>query len=320
MKVLVTGGAGYIGSVVVEKLLAEGHEIEILDNLSTGKREAVPDSVPLHEVDLLDRTGLFELLETLRPEAVMHLAAVAVVPESVADPGKYFLQNVSGSINLLDAMVTAGSGRIIFSSTAAVYGEPESLPIIETDRVKPTNPYGESKLMVERMLPWYSEAHDIRFGVLRYFNASGATERNGERREEETHLIPLILEAARGDRGAVSIFGTDWETRDGTCIRDYIHVADLAEAHIRLLPVLEKTSGTFNLGCGADGFTVREVIDAVERITGRRVPVKEDPRRAGDPAALVASSEKMRRETGWEPRHDLDQIVRSAWGWMNRES
>ncbi|MBW3566148.1 MAG: UDP-glucose 4-epimerase GalE [Acidobacteria bacterium] len=319
MKVLVTGGAGYIGSVVVEKLVDGGHDVEILDNLSTGHREAVPEGVPLHVIDLLDRDAMITNVRGIAPDAVMHLAAVAVVPESVADPGKYFRQNVTGTINLLDAMVEAKVGKIIFSSTAAVYGEPEELPITEEAKVDPTNPYGESKLAVERMLRWYENAHDLRYGVLRYFNASGATERNGERREEETHLIPLVLAAATGSGEPLSIFGTDWDTRDGTCIRDYVHVEDLATAHLKLIPLLDRRSATYNLGCGGEGYTVREVIAAAEKVTGMTVPFVEAPRRPGDPAALVASSEKMKRETGWEPQHDeLEKIVASAWEWMKK--
>ena len=319
MRVLVTGGAGYIGSVVGEVLLARGHTVSVYDDLSEGHRDAVPDGARLLDGDLLDRGRLDAALREARPDAVVHMAAVCQVGESVADPAKYYRINVVGGLTLLDAMHAAGVARIVFSSTAAVYGEPAKQPIEEDDPTAPSNPYGESKLAFERALAWYGGAYGLRSVALRYFNAAGASARAGERHDPETHLIPIVLQAAAGRRGAVTIYGDDYATRDGTCLRDYVHVLDLAEAHALALDGLAAggPSAVYNLGCGGDGFTVREVIDTAARVTGRTIPVGVGPRRPGDPATLVAASTRIRRELGWTPRYPaLEEIIGSAWKWM----
>lgn len=320
MKVLVTGGAGYIGSVMVERLLEDGYPTVVADDLSTGHRRAVPEDVSFHETDLTDRIATLELLRAERPDAVIHMAGAALVGESMSDPEKYFRVNTGGTLNLVEAMIETGSRAILFSSTAAVFGEPEKIPIEETAPKRPTNPYGESKLAVERLLHWSAAAGHLHYGALRYFNAAGATTLNGEAHENETHLIPIALEAAAGEREELAIFGDDWDTRDGTCVRDYIHVSDLADAHIRALSVLDHRNAVYNLGSG-DGYTVREVVEAVERVTGKRVPVRIADRRAGDPPSLIASSTRIREELGWTPNYDsLDEIVRSAWEWKKGEA
>jgi UDP-glucose 4-epimerase len=319
MRVLVTGGAGYIGSVVGEVLMARGHTVSVYDDLSEGYRDAVPDGARLLDGDLLDRGRLDAALREARPDAVVHMAAVCQVGESVADPAKYYRINVVGGLALLDAMHAAGVARIVFSSTAAVYGEPAKQPIEEDDPTAPSNPYGESKLAFERALAWYGGAYGLRSVALRYFNAAGASARAGERHDPETHLIPIVLQAAAGRRGAVTIYGDDYATRDGTCLRDYVHVLDLAEAHALALDALAAggPSAVYNLGCGGDGFTVREVIDTAARVTGRKIPVGVGPRRPGDPATLVAASTRIRRELGWTPRYPaLEEIIGSAWKWM----
>jgi UDP-glucose 4-epimerase len=316
MRVLVTGGAGYIGSVVVSELLDDGHHVVALDNLSKGHQGAVDERARFVHGELAD-VGLVE--STLREEridAVVHMAAASLVGESVTDPGKYYRSNVTYGLNLLDAMRVCGVGRLVFSSTAAVYGEPDKQPIEETDSTRPTNPYGETKLAFERALAWYDSAYAIRFASLRYFNACGATSRCGEVHEPETHLIPLVLQVAAGRRDAIAVFGDDYPTRDGSCVRDYVHVVDLARAHILALEALDAGSRTYNLGCGG-GFTVREVIEVARDVTGRPIPVTIAPRRHGDPAVLVASSERIRRDLGWKPRFEtLREIVGSAWRWM----
>lgn len=323
MRVLVTGGAGYIGSIVSAHLLEQGHEPIVVDNLSRGHRDAVADEVPLIEADLADTSALARLFAAQRIDAVVHLAAFALVGESVSDPGLYYRNNVGGGLSLLEAMRSSGVSQIVFSSTCAVYGEPQRLPIAETDPLLPTNPYGETKLVLERALQWYRRAYGLRFVSLRYFNAAGATTRHGERHDPEPHLIPLVLQTAAGLKPHVTIFGTDYPTADGTCIRDYIHVSDLARAHVLALDAL--SSGTcdadvYNLGCGGEGYSVRAVIDIARDVTGRAISIKEGPRRAGDPAVLVASSEKATRELQWAPElQDLRVIVDSAWRWM-RES
>ncbi len=319
MRVLVTGGAGYIGSVVVEKLLEDDHFVVAYDNLAKGHRAAVSAGAAFVEADLSDRERLTGALREHRVEAVIHMAADSLVGESVTRPAKYYRNNVVAGLALLDAMRECEVNRLVFSSTAAVYGEPEKQPIEEYDALQPTNPYGESKLAFEKALRWYDGAYNLRYATLRYFNAAGATEDHGESHDPETHLIPLVLQAAAGHREFVEIYGTDYPTRDGTCVRDYIHVSDLARAHILALGKVDDGSRIYNLGCGGEGYTVREVIEVARRVTGRDVPVRESARRAGDPAVLVASSARIKEELGWSPKQgDLGEIVGSAWSWMRR--
>jgi UDP-glucose 4-epimerase len=266
---------------------------------------------------LTDGETLRRTLKENRIEAVIHMAADSLVGESVQNPAKYYRNNVVAGLALLDAMLDSGVRRIVFSSTAAVYGEPSKQPIEETDPTAPTNPYGETKLAFERALDWYDRAYGLRYASLRYFNAAGATRRCGESHDPETHIIPIVLQAAAGLREAVEIYGDDYPTRDATCVRDYIHVVDLARAHILALDILDERSAVYNLGCGGRGYTVREVIETARQITGRAVPVRVGPRRAGDPAVLIASSDKIKRELGWKPEmQDLRLIVESAWNWM----
>lgn len=319
MPILVTGGAGYIGSVVSEELLRDGHEVIIYDNLSKGHREMIPDGARLVHADLADPTALRDALRNHRIEAVVHMAADSLVGESVQNPAKYYANNLANSLALLDAMVGCGVRRMVFSSTAAVYGEPLEQPIRESALTAPTNTYGDTKLAFERALHWYSGAHDLRYASLRYFNAAGASEHCGEMHDPETHLIPIVLDVAAGRRSEVTIHGDDYPTRDGTCVRDYIHVIDLARAHVMALGILGERSAIYNLGCGGDGYTVKEVIDVARNVTGREIPVNIGPRRAGDPPVLIASSDMIRHELGWEPRfQDLRLIVESAWRWMER--
>jgi UDP-glucose 4-epimerase len=319
MRVLVTGGAGYIGSVLSEELLERGHDVVVYDDLSTGHRDSVAPSARLIRGDLLDAAALAETFRAHRVDAVVHMAARALVGESVADPAAYYRTNVMGGLTLLESMRASGVDRIVFSSTAAVYGDAARQPIEESDRVLPTNPYGETKLALERALRSYGAAYGIRSTCLRYFNAAGATERHGERHDPESHLIPNVLDAAAGKRDAVAVLGEDYPTPDGTCIRDYVHVSDLAHAHVLALEALAagRPSATYNLGRGGAGASVREVIDVARRVTGRDVPVRVAPRRPGDPPRLVASFERIRRELGWSPlRSSLEDIVESAWRWM----
>ncbi len=317
MRVLVTGGAGYIGSVVTEELVRDGHEPVVYDNLAKGHRGAVVLGAEFVEGDISDRAALLDTFTRFPVEAVIHMAAYSLVGESVHKPGLYYRNNVSAGIELLDAMYEAGVQKIVFSSSAATYGEPARQPIEETDPTDPTNPYGETKLAFERAMAWYEGAHGLHYASLRYFNAAGATRRCGEIHDPETHLVPVVLDAARGRRGDVEIYGTDYPTPDGTCIRDYIHVVDLARAHILALGILGERSATYNLGCGGEGYSVRQVIDIAREVTGREIPVRVGPRRAGDPAVLVASSGRIRRELGWSPQYqDLREIVRSAWEFL----
>ena len=317
MKILVTGGAGYIGSVVTEELIKAGHEVVVYDNLSYGHRAAVQSPAELVAADLLDGETLRRVLRKHAIEAVMHMAAYALVGESVTHPAKYYQNNLVAGLSLLNAMNECGVKRLVFSSTCATYGEPERVPIEESAPNHPTNPYGESKLAFERALRWYEGAYGLRYAALRYFNAAGATERCGEWHSPETHLIPLVLQAASGTREHVQIFGDDYPTRDGTCVRDYIHIVDLARAHILALGILGERSAIYNLGCGGDGYTVREVIDTAREVTGREIAVRVAPRRAGDPAVLIASSAKIRSELGWQPEfQDLRVIIQSAWDWL----
>lgn len=317
MRILVTGGAGYIGSHAVRLFLARGHEVWVYDNLSLGHRAAVPAG-RLVEADLAELHRLDHAILAHRIEAVVHFAAFTYVGESVRDPGKYYQNNFVNTLNLMECLRRNGVGRFVFSSTAATYGIPERVPITEEEPQQPINPYGTGKLGVERALADYATAYGWGYGALRYFNASGASPDGtiGEDHDPETHLIPLVIQAALGQKPHIEVFGTDYPTPDGTCIRDYIHVDDLAEAHLLALEKLEAGKGLhYNLGIGR-GYSVREVIRTVEEVTGRRVPVKEGPRRAGDPPALVASSEKIQRELGWRPRYtELRGIVETAWNW-----
>jgi UDP-glucose 4-epimerase len=317
MRVLVTGGAGYIGSVVVEELLRDGHDVVAYDNLSKGHGAGVAPGAAFVRADLLDAEVLLDTLTSHRVEAVIHMAASSIVGESVSEPARYYHNNVTAGFALLDAIRSADVGRLVFSSTAAVYGEPAKQPVEEGDPTSPTNPYGETKLAFERALHWHEGAYGLRHASLRYFNAAGATRRCGEQHDPETHLIPLVLQAAAGRRTHVEVYGDDYPTRDGTCVRDYVHVADLARAHVLALGLLDERSAVYNLGCGGDGYTVKEVIDAAREVTGRDIEVRAGPRRAGDPAVLVASSEKIKKELGWSPQfQDLRKIVESAWEWM----
>jgi UDP-glucose 4-epimerase len=317
MRILVTGGAGYIGSVVTEGLLNDGHVAVVYDSLVKGHRGAVDPRAKFVQADLADAKTLREVLNQNRIEAVIHLAADSLVGESVEHPAKYYRNNVVGGLNLLDAMRDCNVQKLVFSSTAATYGEPEKQPIVETDPTNPTNPYGETKLAFERALNWYEHAYGMRYASLRYFNAAGATKRCGEWHDPETHLIPLVLQAAAGMRGQVAVYGDDYPTRDGTCVRDYIHVVDLARAHILALRTLDERSAIYNLGCGGQGYSVQEVIESARAVAGRDIPTSVSPRRAGDPAVLIASSAKIRSELDWQPEfQDLGVIIQSAWNWL----
>ena len=317
MRILVTGGAGYIGSVVTEELLSDGHDVVVYDNLSKGHREAVGPRAEFVQGELLDGETLRRALADHRVEAVIQMAADALVGESVTNPAKYYRNNVIAGLSLLDAMRDCNVRRIVFSSTAATYGEPEKQPIEEADPTNPTNPYGASKLAFEQAMRWYDKAYGLRYVSLRYFNAAGATDACGEVHDPETHLIPLALQVAAGKREWIEIYGDDYPTRDGTCVRDYIHVVDLARAHILALDAIDDGSRIYNLGCGGDGYTVRDVIETARKVTGKEIPTRIGPRRAGDPATLVASSEKIKRELGWKPAlQDLEVIIESAWRWM----
>ena len=316
MKILVVGGAGYIGSICTELLLDEGHEATVFDNLGEGHRSAVDSRARFIQGDLAEREKIQETLSSTRPDAVMHFAASALVGESMRDPSKYFRNNISNGLNLLDTMVAARVQRIVFSSTCAIFGMPERLPIDETAPARPINPYGESKLAFEKILRWYDQIHALKFVSLRYFNAAGATGNFGEDHRLETHLVPNVLKVALGQEPHVEIYGNDYETPDGTCIRDYIHIVDLARAHILALGAAK--SEFYNLGTGG-GSSVREVIAACRKITGRKVDTVERPRRAGDPPRLIASSEKIEKELGWRPEfQSLDEIIESAWKWHQK--
>lgn len=317
MRVLVTGGAGYIGSVVTEQLLGDGHDVVVFDDLSKGHREAVVAGVDLVHASLVDAETLTRTLNERAIDAVIHMAASSLVGESVEQPNKYYQNNVVAGLVLLEAMLASDVKRLVFSSTAAVYGEPEAQPIEESAPSNPTNPYGETKLAFEHALKWFDHAYGLRYASLRYFNAAGATENCGEDHDPETHIIPIALQAAAGKRSHVEIFGEDYPTPDGTCIRDYIHVIDLARAHIQALEALSEGSRIYNLGCGGAGYSVRDVIDTAQRVTGKQIPTRFGPRRPGDPAILVASSDRIKSELGWQPRfQDLGLIIESAWRWM----
>ncbi len=316
MKVLVTGGAGYIGSVTVEELLRGGHEVVVLDNLYQGDRSAILPEAAFVQADLADAPSIERAFET-NPgiEAVMHFASYTLVGESMQRPELYLRGNIVSGINLLEAAVRHGAGRFILSSTANLFGIPGKVPIDESEPIEPGSPYGESKYWMERALAWYERVHGLRYGALRYFNAAGATERLGEHHEPETHIIPLVLGVALEKREKFTIFGDDYPTPDGTCIRDYVHVVDLAQAHILTLEALDGGSRTYNLGNGR-GYSNRELVETARQVTGHPIPCEIGPRRPGDPAVLVAASARIRSELGWAPRHsELETIIGSAWEW-----
>jgi UDP-glucose 4-epimerase len=313
MHIFVTGGAGYIGSVCVEQMLDAGHRVTVFDNLTEGHRRAVVPLAQLVTGDLQERCQIEDALEQASPEAVMHLAANALVGESMTNPSKYFRNNFIGGLNLIDAMTAVGCKRLVFSSTCATFGIPDSVPIDESMPQRPINPYGESKLLFEKALRWYDEIHGLKYVALRYFNAAGASERFGEDHRVETHVIPNVLKVALGQKSHVEIYGTDYPTPDGTCIRDYIHVRDLAQAH--MLALNAERSACYNLGTGG-GTSVRELIEACERVSGKKIAVQEKPRRPGDPPRLIAGSERVRAELGWKPQfQEIEKIVASAWAW-----
>ena len=329
MKVLVTGGTGYIGGTVAELLASRGHLPVVFDNLSHSRREHLPAGAEFVEGELADRVAIENLFIAAKDagqpfDAVLHFAALIEAGESMKTPEVFFRNNTASTLSLLEAVLAHGPKRLVFSSTAAVYGEPETIPIAEDARLKPTNVYGESKLLVEHMLRWFNQIHGLRYASLRYFNVAGAPEgpngvTRGEAHQPESHLIPLILDVALGRRESIKVFGEDYPTPDGTCVRDYIHVSDLAEAHLLALGALETHDRLiYNLGNGK-GFSVKEVIESARRVTGHPIPVVTEPRRPGDPAFLVASSEKAIKELGWKPRYtNLDDIIRTAWIWHQK--
>lgn len=319
MKILVCGGAGYIGSHTVYELIEQGHEVVVADNLCKGHKKAVHKAAKLYIGDLRDAEFLDKVFAENKIDAVIDFAAFSLVGESCSEPLKYFDNNVYGTVRLLEAMVRAGVKKIVFSSTAATYGEPENIPILESDRTLPTNPYGESKLTVEKILKWSDAAYGIKYVALRYFNAAGAhiSGEIGEDHSPETHLIPIILQVALGQRAQIAMFGDDYPTPDGTCVRDYIHVTDLADAHIKAIEKLfrDETSAVYNLGNGT-GFSVKEVVEETRRVTGKEIKAVVEGRRAGDPSTLIATSEKAMRELNWKPRFNtLPQIIETAWNW-----
>ena len=319
MTILVLGGAGYIGSHTVYELTDNGEDVVIIDNLLTGHKEAVHPKARFYKGDIRDKEFLDSVFKKEKIDAVIHFAASSLVGESMEKPLKYYDNNLCGTKILLDSMVEHGIDKIVFSSTAAVYGEPERIPILETDKTEPTNTYGETKLSMEKMFKWIGKAHGLRYVSLRYFNACGAhvSGKIGEDHNPESHLIPLILQVPNGKREFISIFGEDYQTKDGTCIRDYIHVTDLAQAHILAVKYLQNggESDIFNLGNGI-GFSVKEVIETARKVTQKEIPAKVTPRRTGDPAKLIASSDKAKKVLGWKPQHaELDEIISTAWNW-----
>jgi UDP-glucose 4-epimerase len=316
MRVLVTGGGGYIGSVAIERLIASGHEVVALDDFSRGHRTAVHPEADTVSCDLRNAEAVDRAVAGSGADAVLHFAALHLVPESVEKPGEYFRTNISGGINLLNAVKEAGITRFVFSSTAAVYGEPEKLPIREESSKAPINPYGHSKLIVEQLLQTYSRTYGINYAAFRYFNVAGATKARGEDHRPETHIIPVALQTLLGKRDYFTIYGTDYPTPDGTAIRDYVHVVDLADAHIAAIEKLDRSLGEINLGT-RDGFSVRQIVDSIQRVTGRDLPLQLGPRRAGDPPALIADTSKAREAIGWNPTlSTMDEMIGSAWEWM----
>ena len=320
-RILVTGGAGYVGSVCARQLLQHGHEVVVLDDLSTGHAEAVPSQARLFRLDYGDRRGVAQMLRTNPVDAVFHFAAKALIPESVSNPGYFFDVNVASAIAFLETLRDLGVKRFVFSSSAAVYGNPKVAPIPEDHAKDPVNSYGETKLMLERALRWYASAYGWTAVAFRYFNASGATSDAGENHRPETHIIPLLLEAVNGERPYFEVYGEDYHTPDGTCVRDYVHVSDIAAAHLLAVEMPSESGFTaYNIGAG-HGYSVREVISAVEEVTGSKVPVRVGTRRAGDPAVLCASPEKLKRELKWEPRHsELKNIIQTAWEWKMKSA
>lgn len=319
MSILVLGGAGYIGSHTVYELIDAGEKVVIVDNLQTGFRAAVHPEAKFYEGDIRDRAFMDSVFENEEIDGVIHFAASSQVGESMKDPLKYYSNNMCGTEVLLESMIAHNIDKIVFSSTAATYGEPESIPILETDRTEPTNCYGETKLSMEKMFKWTAKAHNLRFVSLRYFNACGAHPNGkiGEAHNPETHLIPLILQVPNGQRDAISVYGDNYDTKDGTCVRDYIHVNDLAQAHILAMEYLRNggESDIFNLGNGV-GFTVKEVVDVARKVTGHPIPARMEERRAGDPSTLIASSKKAKEILGWNPRYNnLETIIATAWNW-----
>ena len=319
MTILLTGGAGYIGSTVLRRLLEKGHSVVVLDNLSKGHKESLPEGVPFYALDIADEEKVREIIEKHSIDSVMHFAAYMEVGESVKFPEKYLDNNLRRGLVFLKTLKDYGVKKFVFSSTAAVYGTPTKVPIEEDDPKEPINPYGSSKLSFEKALEEYSESYDFNYIALRYFNASGAAYDVGEAHNPETHLIPLVLQVALGQRDNIKIFGTDYPTKDGTCVRDYIHVLDLADAHILALEHLEKvnTSNVFNLGSG-DGYSVKEVIETCREVTGHAIPAEESSKREGDPAVLIADSSKIKAQLGWEAKFSLKEIVSSAWEWHRK--
>jgi UDP-glucose 4-epimerase len=318
LRILAVGGAGYIGSTSVESFLEAGHDVIVYDDLSTGHAAAVVEPARLVRGSIQDRARLEALLRGERIDAVLHCAAKSLVGESMIDPALYYRHNVTGGVAMLEAMRTAGVTRLVYSSTAAVYGEPRRVPIAEADRTEPINPYGATKLAFEGAMRWFAASHDLRAISLRYFNVAGATDRNGEDHQPETHLVPLVLRVAAGEASHVQIYGQDYPTPDGTCIRDYVHVRDLAAAHLLALEATgegDPSLEVYNLGSAA-GFSVREVVEAARKVTGRAIPARVLKRRSGDPPVLVASSRRARRELGWHPQHSqLDAMLADAWAW-----
>ncbi len=315
MKILVTGGAGYIGSIAVEELVAAGEDVVVFDDLSQGHRAAVHPAATFVQGDLADRAAVDALMRAHRPDAVMHFASRTLVGESMQKPFLYLRDNVVCGANLFESAVEHGVRRIILSSTANLFGMPERVPITEAETIQPGSPYGESKLILERFLHWLDTIHGCRYACLRYFNACGASAERGEDHAPESHLIPIVLQVALGKRERITIFGNDYGTPDGTCVRDYVHVVDLARAHILALRALDRGSRTYNLGIGR-GFSVKEVIEAAREVTGHAIPADEGPRRPGDPDVLVAANDRIRSELGWEPRYaDLRSMIESAWRW-----
>ena len=319
MKILVTGGAGYIGSVVTEELIKDGHDVVVYDSLYKGHRDAISPGAEFVQADLADTATLTSTLQSRSVEAVIHMAADSLVGESYQDPAKYYRNNVVNGLSLLEAMRQSSVKRLVFSSTAATYGEPEIQPITEDAANAPTNPYGETKLAFEHALRWHDEAFGMKFVSLRYFNAAGASERFGEDHDPESHLIPIALQAAAGKREAVEVYGNDYPTPDGTCVRDYIHVIDLARAHILALGIMDQGSRIYNLGCGGEGYSVNQVLEMAREVSGKPIPARIGPRRAGDPAVLIAASDKIKQELGWKPElQDLRVIIETAWRWLQK--